>query len=233
MRLDHEFTVPAPVDEVWQALLDPERVAPCMPGATLTGVDGDEFSATMKVKLGPVSLQYKGTGAFTDKDEAARRLVIKASGKDTRGAGTASAEVAVTLTEGSDVDGETRGTVATDLTVTGRPAQFGRGMISEVGGRLLGDFADCLGQRLGGASEGPGTATGSHGGAAGAVGSGAAGASHAAGQAGGGQDETEPINLLEVAGTPVLKRALPALAVLVVAAAVGLAVAWIVRSRRE
>jgi carbon monoxide dehydrogenase subunit G len=218
VRLDHEFTVPAPIDEVWQALLDPERVAPCMPGATLTGVDGDQFSATMKVKLGPVSLQYKGTGEFTDKDEQARRLVIKASGKDTRGAGTASADVAVTLTEG---DGETTGTVATDLTITGRPAQFGRGMISEVGGRLLGDFATCLGRRLGTTSQpaaGPAateSATASSG-------------EHAqpGDVQGGDQDEGAPINLLEVGRAPVLKRVLPVVAGVVIV----IGIIWLVRS---
>ncbi|SNR94070.1 Carbon monoxide dehydrogenase subunit G [Haloechinothrix alba] len=220
MRLDHEFTVPAPVEEVWQALLDPERVAPCMPGATLTGVDGDEFTATMKVKLGPISLQYKGTGEFTDKDEAARRLVIKASGKDTRGGGTASADVAVTLTEDGGV---TSGSVATDLTVTGRPAQFGRGMISEVGGRLLGDFSTCLGERLGTAQE-PATDQTSAG-AGSAAGSGAPAASGGDPK---GEHEAAPINLMDVAGAPVLKRAVP----IVVGAVVIIAIILAVRACR-
>ncbi|MBN6033547.1 SRPBCC family protein [Amycolatopsis sp. 195334CR] len=147
MRLDHRFTVPAPVDEVWQAVLDPERVAPCMPGATLTEVDGDAFSGTVKVKLGPISLTYKGKGEFLEKDAGARRVVIKAAGKDARGAGTAAATVTVTLHE---EDGATVGEVATDLKVTGRPAQFGRGMIGEVGGKILDSFASCLATKLGG-----------------------------------------------------------------------------------
>ncbi|MEU3628114.1 carbon monoxide dehydrogenase [Amycolatopsis coloradensis] len=145
MRLDHEFTVPAPVDEVWKAVVDPERVAPCLPGATVTQVDGDAFEGTVKVKLGPISLLYKGAGHFVEKDEDAGKVVIKAAGKDARGAGTASATVTLTLTE---KDGVTHGAVATELAVTGKPAQFGRGMISEVGGKLLDAFADCLSGKL-------------------------------------------------------------------------------------
>ncbi|MFE6611377.1 SRPBCC family protein [Amycolatopsis sp. NPDC057786] len=145
MRLDHEFTVPAPVGEVWKAVVDPERVAPCMPGATVTEVDGDAFKGTVKVKLGPISLLYKGTGHFVEKDADAKKVVIKAAGKDARGAGTASATVTLTLTE---KDGVTHGAVATELAVTGKPAQFGRGMISEVGGKILDSFADCLSGKL-------------------------------------------------------------------------------------
>lgn len=145
MRLDHEFTVPAPIDEVWQAVVDPERVAPCMPGATLTKVEGDKFSGTVKVKLGPISLLYKGNGEFLEKDDAAHKVTIKASGKDSRGAGTAAATVTLTLTES---DGGTHGAVATDLSITGKPAQFGRGLISEVGGKILDTFAGCLSGKL-------------------------------------------------------------------------------------
>lgn len=145
MRLEHEFSVPAPPDVVWAAVIDPERVAPCMPGATLTAVDGAEFSGGVKVKLGPVSLQYKGSGEFLETDEQARRVVIKASGKDSRGNGTAAATVTVTLAEEG---GGTKGTVVTDLTVTGKPAQFGRGMIVEVGGKILDAFAACLATKL-------------------------------------------------------------------------------------
>ncbi|KZB81332.1 SRPBCC family protein [Amycolatopsis regifaucium] len=152
MRLDHAFTVQAPVDEVWQAVADPERVAPCMPGATVTGVEGDTFNGTVKVKLGPISLLYKGSGEFVEKDADAKRVVIKASGKDARGAGTASATVTLTLTER---DGVTHGAVATELSVTGKPAQFGRGMISEVGGKILDSFADCLSGKLSTPEPGP------------------------------------------------------------------------------
>lgn len=145
MRLDHEFTVPAPPEQVWKAVTNPESVAPCMPGATLTKVEGETFTGTVKVKLGPISLLYKGSGEFLETDEKARKIVIKASGKDTRGAGTAAATVTVTLAEEG---GHTKGKVSTDLNVTGRPAQFGRGMISEVGGKILDQFAANLAERL-------------------------------------------------------------------------------------
>ncbi|HTI22912.1 MAG TPA: SRPBCC family protein [Kutzneria sp.] len=145
MRLEHQFRVAAPIDEVWSALLDPQHVAPCMPGATLTSVDGESFAGTVKVKLGPVALLYKGSGAFESTDADARRVVIKASGKDSRGNGTASATVEVTLSADSS---STVAAVVTDLSVTGRPAQFGRGMITEVGGKILDRFAECLAARL-------------------------------------------------------------------------------------
>jgi carbon monoxide dehydrogenase subunit G len=145
MQLEHHVSVPAPIDVVWAAVLDPERVAPCMPGATLTGVDGDSFTGTMKVKVGPVVLLYKGTGTFTEHDEQARRAVLKADAKDSRGNGTVSATVTITLTEEGD---QTAGTIATDLSITGKPAQFGRGMISDVGGKILEQFAACLSDKL-------------------------------------------------------------------------------------
>jgi carbon monoxide dehydrogenase subunit G len=145
VKLEHSFSVPADLDTVWAAVLDPERVAPCMPGASLSEVDGDTFKGTVKVKVGPISLQYKGSGEFVEKDEAARKLVIKAAGKDTRGNGTASATVTVTLrAEGAG----TAGAVDTDLSITGKPAQFGRGLISEVGGKILDTFAACLATKL-------------------------------------------------------------------------------------
>ncbi|HKP40805.1 SRPBCC family protein [Mycobacterium sp.] len=145
MQLEHHVSVPAPIDVVWAALLDPERVAPCMPGATLTGVDGDSFTGTMKVKVGPIVLLYKGTGTFTEHDEQARRAVLKADAKDSRGNGTVSATVTITLVEEGD---QTAGTVTTDLSITGKPAQFGRGMISDVGGKILEQFAECLSDKL-------------------------------------------------------------------------------------
>ena len=145
MKLEHSFTVPADLDTVWQAVLDPERVAPCMPGATLTEVDGDAFKGSVKVKMGPISLLYKGTGEFLSKDADTSTVVIKAAGKDARGNGTASATVTVTLTAAGD---STVGSVSTDLSITGKPAQFGRGLISEVGGKILDTFATCLASKL-------------------------------------------------------------------------------------
>ncbi|MFC0528415.1 SRPBCC family protein [Phytohabitans kaempferiae] len=149
MKLDHSFTVPVPVDEAWGVLLDVPRVAPCMPGATLADFDGDEFSGTVKVKVGPIVLTYTGKGRFVERDEAARRVVVEASGRDTRASGTASATVTATLVPDGD---STRVEVATDLTVTGKPAQFGRGVLADVGGRLIGQFADCLAEKLSGAA---------------------------------------------------------------------------------
>ena len=145
MRLEHHLSVPAPIDVVWPALLDPERVAPCVPGATLTGVDGDSFTGTVKVKVGPIVLLYKGTGTFTEHDEQARRAVLKAAAKDARGNGTVNATVTITLTEAGD---HTTGTVATDLSITGKPAQFGRGMIADVGGKIIEQFVACLSDKL-------------------------------------------------------------------------------------
>ncbi|MER7014822.1 SRPBCC family protein [Saccharopolyspora sp. NPDC000359] len=145
MQMQHQFSVPVPVEVAWQALLDPERVAPCMPGATLTKAEGNEFSGSVKVKLGPVTLLYKGTGTFKEVDEDARRVVIDASGKDSRGSGTAAASVTAVLTPEGDT---TSVTVDTDLKVTGKPAQLGRGLISEVGGKILNQFAANLAKQL-------------------------------------------------------------------------------------
>jgi carbon monoxide dehydrogenase subunit G len=146
MKLEHKFTVPAPIDTVWQALLDPERVAPCFPGATITSASGDEFAGTVKVRLGPISLQYRGSGRFTETDETAHRTMIKATGTASGGQGTAAATVTASLAENGE---GTAVTVATDLTITGKPAQFGRGLIADVGGKIIGQFADCLSRSLG------------------------------------------------------------------------------------
>src|SRR3954469_10264000 len=147
MKLEHEFTVPAPVDEAWKVLLDVERVAPCMPGATLLTVDGDAFTGTVKVKVGPIQVTYKGTAKFAERDETAHRAVIEASGKEARGSGTAAATVTAQLTASGDA--ATKVAVETDLNVTGRPAQFGRGVMEEVAGKLIGQFANCLADELG------------------------------------------------------------------------------------
>jgi carbon monoxide dehydrogenase subunit G len=141
MELEHSFSVPVPLERAWDVLLDVERVAPCMPGATLDSVDGDEIKGRIKVKVGPIQMTYAGTARFTERDKAAGVAVLEASGKETRGAGTASATVRSELT--ADGDG-TKVTVRTKLNVTGKPAQFGRGVMSDVGGRLIGIFADNL-----------------------------------------------------------------------------------------
>ena len=146
MKLEHKFVVPAPVEQTWAAFNDLERVVPCFPGATLTSFDGDDFTGTCKVKLGPVSLQYSGTGTFLERDESAYAAVIEAKGKDRRGNGTATAHVTTRLT--GTADNTTEVVVDTELTITGRPAQFGRGLMQEVSDKLLDQFTDCLKTKL-------------------------------------------------------------------------------------
>ncbi|MGH3752109.1 MAG: SRPBCC family protein [Pseudonocardiaceae bacterium] len=146
MKLEHTFTVPAPLDTVWRALLDPGLVAPCFPGATITSASGDEFAGIVKVRLGPISLQYRGSGRFTETDEAAHRTVIEATGTASGGQSAAAATVTASLAENGE---GTAVTLATDLTITGKPAQFGRGMLEDVGGKIVGQFADCLAASLG------------------------------------------------------------------------------------
>ena len=147
MRLDHEFTVPVPAARAWPVLLDIERIAPCLPGASITKVAGDDFEGTVKVKVGPITVTYGGTASFLEKDEAQRIAVIEARGKETRGSGTATARVTAQLFD--DGAESTRVAVTTDLSITGKPAQFGRGVMSDVGNKLLGRFADCLAGELG------------------------------------------------------------------------------------
>ncbi|MER7127651.1 SRPBCC family protein [Streptosporangium saharense] len=145
MRFEHEFTVPVPVERAWTTLLDVERVAPCLPGATLETVSGDGMTGRMRVKVGPVTLTYRGKATFEEVDEQGRTLTIQASGKETRGPGTAAATVVAHL---RPEEGRTRVTVDTSFTVTGRPAQFGRGVMSEVGARLVERFARNLSELL-------------------------------------------------------------------------------------
>ena len=158
MELDHSFTVPVPPDQAWDVLLDVQKIAPCMPGAQVDSVEGDDVAGRMKVKVGPVSLTYKGMASFKDRDAAERSILVEASGKEMRGAGTASATVRAALSpENGSGDESTLVTMHTTLNVTGRPAQFGRGVIAEVGSRLIDKFADNLAQQLGGgaAAEAP------------------------------------------------------------------------------
>src|SRR4051812_40056112 len=141
MNLENEFAVLVPVDEAWMVRVDVERMARCMPGAALTSVNGDEFNGTVKVKVGPITVTYNGEAKFLSKDDATHRAVIEAKGKESRGSGTAGATVTTQLVgEGST----TKVRVETDLNVTGRPAQFGRGVMSEVAAKLIDQFAKCL-----------------------------------------------------------------------------------------
>jgi carbon monoxide dehydrogenase subunit G len=143
IELDNSFTVPVPPEQAWDVLLDVERIAPCMPGASVTSVEGDEIEGQVKVKLGPLSLTYKGTAKFTDKDQASHTISIEATGKETRGSGTASATVQAKLTPG-DSAGQTLVSIHTSLNVTGKPAQFGRSLLPEVSGKLIQQFATNL-----------------------------------------------------------------------------------------
>jgi carbon monoxide dehydrogenase subunit G len=156
IELDNSFTVPVPPDVAWAVLLDVARIAPCMPGATVDEVDGDVVNGRIKVKVGPVSLTYKGTATFTERNEEARKVSVEASGKETRGAGTASAVVTASLSPAED-DG-TVVTMHTTMNVTGRPAQFGRGVMAEVSGKLVEKFAENLAVQLTGNGGAPGTA---------------------------------------------------------------------------
>ena len=143
IELDNSFTVPVPPEQAWDVLLDVERIAPCMPGASVTSVEGDEIQGQVKVKLGPLSLTYKGTAKFTDKDQASHTISIEATGKETRGSGTASATVQANLTPGESA-GQTLVSIHTSLNVTGKPAQFGRSLLPEVSGKLIQQFATNL-----------------------------------------------------------------------------------------
>lgn len=141
MELSNEFRVGIPIDQAWAVLTDVERIAPCMPGAELQEVEGDEYRGVVKVKVGPITASYKGKATFQEKDDAGHKAVLKAEGRDTRGAGNANALITATLTP--DGDG-TNVTVVTDLTVTGKVAQFGRGVLADVSTKLLNQFVDCL-----------------------------------------------------------------------------------------
>lgn len=138
MELQHSFTVPVPVRKAWDLLQDVERIVPALPGASLTSFDGDSFTGQVKVKIGAIQMAYKGRGKFTNRDENARRMIMTAAGKDTKGAGTVTATITCTLTE---QDASTYVDVLTDLVLTGRPAQFGRGLLNEVGAKIIDQFA--------------------------------------------------------------------------------------------
>jgi carbon monoxide dehydrogenase subunit G len=243
MKLDNEFTVGVPIGEAWGVLTDLEMIAPCMPGAQLTGVNDGIYTGKVRIKVGPVTAEYAGTARFSEKDEETHRAVIDARGRDSRGNGNATAVIsAQLLPEGES----TRVTVSTDLTIAGRVAQFGSGMIKEVSAKLLGQFTDCLERRLGGAGDltaapasAPGTAasapvaaaasagqaaTSSAGQAATAPAAASAAAASSAGPgtaAAGGTiaaSTAEPaaLDLMSVAGGAIYKRLVPVVAGLVV-----------------
>ncbi len=150
MKINNEFTVGVPVQQAWDVMLDLERIAPCLPGAAIQGSEGDEYRGTMKVKIGPITANYKGTARYEEADEENRRAVLNATGRDARGQGTASATIVSTLQEEGD---STRVKVETDMKLTGRAAQFGRGIAQDVATKMLDQFANCLEREISGGPE--------------------------------------------------------------------------------
>ena len=247
MEMDHSFTVPVPPDRAWDVLLDVEKIAPCMPGATVDEFDGEVVTGRIKVKVGPVSLTYRGTAKFTERDPDARVILLEASGKETRGAGTASATVRATLEPESGGEGTTA-SMHTTMNVTGRPAQFGRGVMIEVGSKLVEQFARNLRQLIAedGAAGGNAAATAT----AEADASAGQAAAEATGTPQDGPGSTQPspvvpaaattatptaqppaasadsINLVKLVGPSLLKRVIP---VAVAAAGLALLGRWLFR----
>ncbi|OBB48241.1 SRPBCC family protein [Mycobacterium sp. 852002-51961_SCH5331710] len=215
MELNNEFRVAVPADKTWEVLTDVERVAPCLPGATLLSVDGDDFTGAVKVKVGPITVSYKGVASFQEKDAAAQRVVLKAEGKETRGSGNAAAIVTAQLK-----DEGAAGTVVyinTDLTISGKAAQFGRGVLADVASNLIGQFAksleaSVLGDRAPNGAWAPTTAP-------------TAEAAAATAQA----DAGDSIDMLKVVALPLAKRVAPVVA----AVAGGLTVGFLIGRRRR
>jgi uncharacterized protein len=230
MELNNDFKVGVSAPEAWKVLTDVERIAPMLPGAQLQEVEGDEYRGVVKVKVGPITAQYKGKATFVERDEAAGRVVLKAEGRDTRGQGNASAVITATMTPEGD---STKVSVLTDLTVTGKVAQFGRGVLGEVSAKLIGQFVDALEADLASSgsspaaasaeTQGPGGPTesgvnGGDGGAPSVAGNGSTSATNGQASTSAGprkidSPEAEPLDLLAVAGESTLKRILPALGV--------------------
>jgi carbon monoxide dehydrogenase subunit G len=208
VELINEFEVDAPLDVVWSVLTDVERIAPCLPGAQLQEVEGDEYRGVVKVKVGPITAQYKGAASFIEKDDAGYRAVLRAEGRDTRGTGNAAADITAEMAPTAT---GTRVTVTTDLKVTGKVAQFGRGVMADVSKKLMGQFADNLSELLDQvqpdsepAADGPASAE-----------------APLPGQAEEqvrviDAPEATAVDLLGAAGTPVLKRLLPVAVAVVV-----------------
>jgi carbon monoxide dehydrogenase subunit G len=235
MELKNDFTVNAPIDKAWETLTDVERIAPCLPGAQLQEVEGDVYRGVVKVKVGPITAQFKGQATFVERDEDGHRAVLKAEGRDTAGKGNASALITAQL---EPIEAEvTKVSVDTDLTITGKVAQFGRGALADVSDKLLKQFVTNLETTVLTDSGAGGATTGNSSAAAGGNGAGAAATTTAPGagasapssstttgatsgtSAGPRKVESrpaEPIDLIETAGAPMLKRLLPVIAGLVI-----------------
>lgn len=199
MDLNHEFTVPVPVADAWQILTDVERIAPCLPGAKLEESNGDTYSGFVKVKVGPIQAQFKGQASFVERDDVAYKAVLKGEGRDTTGKGNASALITAQLTEESSAS--TKVTVTTDLNITGKVAQFGRGAMADISNKLLDQFVANLNGLIaaGNAADTPAGSDDT--------------SSSSTPTAPAAPQEVEALDLLSVSSGAILKRALPVVAV--------------------
>lgn len=205
MKIQNEFTVDATVDEAWALLTDIPTIAPCLPGAKLTGEQDGEYEGTVTVRVGPMTAKYKGTVQFQERDDDAHHAVLRANGRDARGQGTAEATITAQLRE---VEGGTTVAIDTDLVISGKVAQFGKGVMVDVSEKMLGQFADCLGTKLLGEDEEEAELEA-------AVDEGAATTAtrHAPARTAAQDEEPEPLDLMAVAGGAVGKRAAIGIAV--------------------
>lgn len=221
MELSNSFTVDVGVDRAWEVLTDVPSIAPCLPGAQLQEVDGEEYRGIVKVKVGPIVAQYKGAATFEEQDAEAHRLVLRAEGRETRGQGNASALITARLRAAGE---QTEVVVDTDLTVTGKVAQFGRGVMAEVSAKLMDQFADNLASTVLSAG-GDGRSDGDGDRAADSTPGG-----HTTQVRGSGPTpEPEPIDLLGTAGAPAALRLLPPVIAAVLAL---LVIRYLIRRRR-
>jgi len=227
MDLQNSFVVPSDIDTAWKTLHDVEALAPCMPGATLISHDGDDFTGSVKVKLGPVSMVFAGNARFVSHDEATHTVVIEGSGKETKGTGTAKGLVTAVLVE--EAPDRTRVDVTTEITITGKAAQFGRGVMQDVAARIIDQFSANLAAMMtaGSAAAEPAGASAAAGAEAGS-GAGAGESTSTAAAPAALPHHEEAIDLLGTAGAPVLKRALPVVVGLVVVIGV---IVWIARRK--
>lgn len=205
MELSNAFEIDRPIEETWKVLVDVERIAPCLPGAQLQEIEGDEYRGIVKVKVGPITAQYKGAAVFVEQDDANHKAVLKGDGRDTRGAGNASALITAQLSEVSPT--RTKVTVDTDLTVTGKVAQFGRGVMADVSAKLMDQFASNLAELM----EEDGTAVAVPAAVADTVTDTVAGEPPKVRQI--HAPEPEAVDLLDTAGLPLAKRIAPVVVV--------------------
>jgi len=180
MKIENSFVIEAPVEQAWAMLTDIAAIAPCLPGANLTDEQDGVYSGNVRIKVGPVAAEYRGSAEFVERDDTAHRAVIDGKGRDSRGAGNAQALITAQM---KDLGGTTQVDISTDLRVTGKVAQFGRGVMQDVSEKLLGQFAACLAVKLEAANAPADTADGA--------------------------DDDEELDLLDVAGTAVGKRLIP------------------------